>query len=183
MAPEAAAGPAPPEASRYTLKYSSNNGRTWKLIDKYASGFPYSWDAPKLTKNKKNCLIKAVAFNGGKKLGSDVSGKFTIGTVMILDPSAESEWTGGDDEIISWRTYGTKRRVNKAVLKYTKNGGKTWTKILPGPAPFDPWAHVWDVPVPGNVKEECRVKLLLKDKNGNIVGQDDSNGWFTMSPP
>jgi hypothetical protein len=75
------------------------------------------------------------------------------------------------------------------LLKYTINGGKKWNRIktIKGDIPGN---YSWTVPdvtkakntVPDvtKAKNKCKVKVELKDTNGNSLGTDSSNGYFTI---
>jgi len=71
---------AAPAVTRFKLKYSLNNGRTWKAMhqEPYVAGTAYSWDvfAPK---EKKNCLVKIIGYDESDvKRGADTSSPFRI---------------------------------------------------------------------------------------------------------
>ncbi len=71
---------AAPAVTKFKLKYSLNNGRTWKAMhqEPYVAGTAYSWDvfAPK---EKKNCLVKIIGYDDFMvKRGKDKSAPFVI---------------------------------------------------------------------------------------------------------
>lgn len=71
---------APQSMMKFRLKYSLDNGRSWKKIAKGVEGTSYDWDVPDLKSTKKKCLITVMGFDGsGKKSGKDRSDStFTI---------------------------------------------------------------------------------------------------------
>ena len=74
---------APQDMVKFTLKYSSNNGNSWKKVAKNVEGTSYEWEVPVLKKDKKKCLIQVIGYDeSGKKRGKDTSdATFTIETV------------------------------------------------------------------------------------------------------
>lgn len=65
---------------KFTLKYSLNNGKSWKKIAKKVEGSSYAWDVPELKKSKTACLIQVTGYDdSGRKKGKDTSdAPFTI---------------------------------------------------------------------------------------------------------
>jgi len=46
----------------------------------------------------------------------------------------------------------------------------------------NPGYYDW-TPSVAKTKSKCKVKVVLKDKDGNSVGSDLNDGYFTISPP
>jgi uncharacterized repeat protein (TIGR02543 family) len=175
---------APPEAVKFKLMYSLNNGTTWTLIGKDIPTRSHLWSVPLLVKDKKKCLIKVVGFNGaGVKVGKFISGLFTVeGAVKITSPNGGGEpLTPGSFYPIDWQTSASiSGSVAKVVLQYTVNGGTTWKKIasLPG----NPGSYEWTVADVSKEKTNCLVKVTLKDAAGAAIGTDTSDLPFTIQP-
>jgi hypothetical protein len=174
---------APLEAIRFKLKFSMDNGNTWKPI---ASGIPdtsYDWPVPTPKKNKKKCLVNVMGYDAsGDKIGKDKSdGTFTIEVVKVTSPNGGETLTSGNIHTITWTTNETKKPVAKVLLKYTKNGGRTWKKITAIEG-SNPETHLWTVPDVPKTKTKCKVKVVLKDAKRNNVGSDTSDGYFTIEP-
>jgi hypothetical protein len=169
---------APPGAVKFTLRYSINNGSTWKLIAKNVTGTSYNWTVPKPNNNKTNCLVKVIGFNSsGTKVGEDISDStFTIEVVKVTLPDGGEVLHQSNPWTITWRTNGTIRPVANTKLFRSTNGGSTWTliKTVTG----NPGSYNWTVP---NVSSSnCKVKVVLKDAGGVTVGSDVSDGVFTI---
>jgi hypothetical protein len=169
---------APPEAVKFTLRYSINNGATWKLMAKNITGTSYNWNVPILSNNKRECLVKVIGFNSsGTKVGEDTSdATFTIEVVKLTSPDGGEILQQGTPHTITWHTNGTIRPVANAKLFYTTNGGSTWKaiKTLIG----NPGSHNWTIP---NVSSSsCKVKVVLKDSSNVTIGSDMSDGVFTI---
>jgi len=174
---------APSHAVNFKLKYSKDNGATWKTIDSGITDRRYTWNVPVHKKNKKKCLVKVVGYNsGGNKVGKDTSySRFKIEVVGVTSPNGGQTLTSGDLHTITWQTNATKNPVETVVLKYTKKGGPPWIKIdtLTG---GDPGTYDWTVPDVPKTKSKCMVKVVLKDANGNTVGKDTTDSNFTLEP-
>jgi len=173
---------AAPEAVDFKLKSSMDNGNTWKPIASGITDTSYGWTVPTPRKNKTQCLVKVIGYDDSEeKVATDESNSaFTIAVVEVTSPNGGETLLSGTPYAIEWETYGTKKPVTKVVLKYTKNGGKTWNKIqiLGG----NPGLYDWTVPGVPKTKSKCKVKVVLKDAKGNTVGSDTSDGYFTIEP-
>jgi hypothetical protein len=171
--------------SRLKVYLSMNGGATWTLKDDDVSGGATNctWGVPKPAANKKNCLIKVVGFDAaGNKLAADISdGPFKIEVVRLDSPDGEDVLTSGDSLWVTWQTNWTKEAVAKTRVLLTKNGGTTWSiiKTLDG----DPREFDWRVPLVSKTKEQCKLKVILKDADGKTMGTDTSDGYFTIRPP
>jgi hypothetical protein len=69
-----------PEISTVKLKYTLNNGMTWKTIASGIAGTSYPWSVPIPSKAKTKCKIKVIGYDAfGNKVGQDDSDEtFTI---------------------------------------------------------------------------------------------------------
>jgi hypothetical protein len=173
----------PEGATTFTVFYSINNGATWKLISENVTEPVFAWTVPSPRGNKGKCLVKVEAYNSkGRKIASDRSdGPFKIEVVRLISPDGGEVLGTGDINLISWQVNKTASEVSQIVLYYSQNDGVTWrviTREVPiGSSDFD-----WKVPrVVNNVSLKTRVKIVLKDLRGKILGSDQSNGPFTMT--
>ena len=118
---------APLEAMMFKLKYSLNNGSTWKTVTKTAAGRSYLWDVPVLKSNKNKCRIKIIGYTElGKKVATDTSdAPFSIEIVKLTSPHGKEILTKIRRHTITWVTNETLNPVDSVILKYSKNGGKT----------------------------------------------------------
>jgi uncharacterized delta-60 repeat protein len=173
---------APAEAVSFKLSYSIDNGMTWVSIPgaNNLTERSYIWTVPKPWGNQKQCLVKVIGYDSsGIKIGGDISdAPFTIEVVKLESPNGGVTYTSGDPLTITWTTNGTKRDVAKVKLYYTKDGGTTWNKITREDG--NPGSYQWQVPCVKKDKASYKVKVILLDESGNIVGEDVSNGYFTI---
>jgi hypothetical protein len=179
----------PPSVVTFKVKYSPDNGFTWYTLgttNQYETTF--SWKVPTPLKNRKNNLLKVVGYTKtGVKVGSAVSAPFSIEVVKLTNPNSApipTIFTSGDPLNITWTTNETRRLVTKVILEYTKNGGQTWIVIdrLTVDRPEFNGSYPWTVPDVLETKEECKVRVRLKDSAGSEIGRDASDNYFTINP-
>jgi hypothetical protein len=172
---------APPEATTFNVRYSVDNGVTWKTIASGVSGSNCDWPVPTPLENKKKCRVKVIGYSGSTKVGSDISDTFTIEAIRLTSPNGGESILGGSWHEIRWVTYSTKRSVVKAKIYCTKDNGLTWKliKAVSG----NPGSYNWLVPTLTNTETNCKVKVILLDQYGDIIGSDVSDVCFTIGPP
>ena len=163
---------------------SIDNGQTWKLMGTESATLGVSsCQFPKTKKNENDCRVKVEAYDAAdKKVAKDKSdAPFTIEVITITSPNGGEILTSGTIHNISWDIYETKKEIFKFLLKYTKNGGRTWEKITTIKGD-DPGAYLWTVPTVSKAKNKCKVKIQLKDIKGKSLGADSSDGYFRIEP-
>jgi hypothetical protein len=171
---------APSDAVKFDLKYSINNGTTWKTIARKVSGTRYDWLVPAPLNNQTTGLIKVTGFDSsGRKVGEDISDSpFNIEAVKLISPGRGDTLASGNTRTITWRTNGTMKPVASVKLFYSINGGYSWKDITT--VKGDPGSYDWAAP---NVSSTgCKVKVVLKDAGGATVGDAVSGGLFTIWP-
>ena len=171
---------ASPEAVKFTLRYSINNGATWKVIASNVTGTSYNWGVPVQKNNKTNCLVKVTGYNAsGVKIGEDRSnGTFTMEVVKLTSPDGGEVLHQGNPWTITWRTNRTIRPVASVKLFYSINGGSTWKlikNVIGNPGSYNST-------VPYVSSSSCKVKVVLKDAGGVTLGSDISDGVFSIQP-
>jgi hypothetical protein len=102
---------------------------------------------------------------------------FTIEVLRVTSPNGGETLTAGGSWNIKWLTNKTISPVKTTILQYTTNG-TTWKpiKTLSG----NPGNYDWTVP--NDPSTTCKVKVTLKDEDGNTIGTDVSNKDFTIQP-
>jgi hypothetical protein len=178
----------PEEAVKFKLKYSLDNGATWKAMhpEPYVTGTEYLWEVPRPPGNKKSCLVKITGYSmSDARVSADQSDSpFTIVLKLDYPDGGEPPFTSGQDITITWTTHATISPVNQVILSYTVDNGLTWKPFLSQPpAGSDPGSHTVQLPAVKRDKSNCKVKVVLKDGSGKKVGSDISNGVFTLLKP
>jgi hypothetical protein len=180
---------APSEAVKFKLQYSTDNGATWKKIASNLSGTTHNWTVPAPQNNKKACLVKVTGYDvSGMKVGMDRSdAPFTIEVVQLTSPSdPEISMRSEDAYNITWTANSTKTPVAKVELYYTTNATAvpmSWKSIAAFNPDDYPGLYPWPVPELPTMKTKCKVKVVLKDAKGVIVGSDVSDSYFAIQPP
>jgi len=170
------------EAASFKLKYSIDNGKTWKPIDRGIVDTSYEWTVLPPTRNKTRCLVKVIGYDAfDKKVGTDKSNDtFTIEVVKLTYPDGGETLTSGDPLTVTWTKNLTKSPVTEVILTYTTNAGKRWRRI--DKLIEDTGSHDCTVPDVPKIKSKCKVKVVLKAANRKTVGKDTSDSYFTIEP-
>lgn len=174
---------APPRATTFKVLYSPDNGVSWKTLtsggniaEKY-----YDWTVPTPLNSLKKCLIKVVGFNGKVRVGNNIPSPFAIEVVRLTSPNGGigQSLTPGGTETISWITNATKNTVARVTLYYSIDNGATWKLIRTFRS--NAGNYDWQVPSVPAVKSKCKMKVVLRDASGNVVGSDLSDNVFTIN--
>ena len=175
---------APSNAVSFKIKYSLNNGKKWKLIDKGVGGRSCFWEVPEPKRNRKNCRIKVIGYNAsGKRVGADKSDtRITVAVVNITSPNG-GELLSNDNSpwYITWSTGKINKEVGKVKLFFSKNNGRTWQliNIIEGNPGIYEYSD--NMPKPAKPMEKCLVKVVLKDEKGKTLGKDKSDVCFSIA--
>ena len=169
--------------TNFDLMYSTDNGETWLPIAYNVTDTNYIWQIPIPAGNKYGCFLKVIGYDSyGAKIGEDTSDiTFTIQVVKLISPEKEEILIAGSTWIIQWLTNMTMSPVAETILKYTcddETNETNWHKIdeLPG----NPGSYLWTVPYVSSA--QCKVRVVLRDADGNMVGRDANNQFFTIQP-
>jgi lipoprotein signal peptidase len=169
----------PPNAVRFNLRYSLDNGETWRAIINNLTVTDYDWPVPTPAGNKRNCLVRVIGYNAsGLMVGTDISKPFTIEVAKIVQPNGGETLSSGSSYPIQWEINGTKSPVTKVNLYYTMDGGVSYGLInnLAG----SDRSYNWTVPTPlRNKKNTCYVKVVAYN-GSTIVGSVRSDKPFTI---
>lgn len=171
---------APLSAESFRLEYSLNKGKTWTRIAGRLTGSSYNWTAPTPLRNSAKCLVRVKGYNGsGNLVGADISdAAFTIQVVEVISPNGEEVLISGTPHSITWSTYGTASPVSRTILRYTTDNGTTWNKIVS--LTGNPGVYEWTAPAVTTTT--ARMRVILKDAGGTVVGSDNSDSVFAIQP-
>ncbi len=106
-----------------------------------------------------------------------VTATFNVATaITVLLPSKGEVIPAGSTYTIRW---GAPANAVTFRLRYSLNGGTTWTTIASNVTGN---TYSWKVPAPASTKKNVLVRVIGFDAKGNRVGAGDS-GKFTSSVP
>jgi hypothetical protein len=181
----------------FNVKYSLDNGLTWLPVTpapgatdsvdsehSLTGSFPgtqVNWAVPLLVRNKPKCLVKVIAYDGAKKLGSDKSdGPFGIKVLSITSPSSGDTCASGEICTITWEKE-LAVDAQTGQLSYSTDGGLSWKTISSTIAGSD---TSWNwTPSVKRTKTNCKVRLIYKDGAGKKVATATSAGKFSIVVP
>lgn len=172
---------APVEAVKFRVFYSLNNGSSWTRIGDGVTDKYLAWTVPTPTSNRKKCLVKVVGYRDvamRKKVGQDKSDSvFVVEVIRLTSPNGGETLSSGDRVDITWTTHGTKSVVKDVRLYYSKNDGASWKLITTLGQNLG--SYPWTVPIVSSGR--CSLKVLLRDANGQSLGNDVSNSPLGLS--
>ena len=175
---------APPEAVKFTLEYSLNNGSSWVLIASNITGTSYEWKVPAPTANKTQCFVRVTGYDSsGVVVGSPdkSSSTFTIEVVKVVAPNGGEQLKSGSTYSISWEVNETSSPVSTVKVLYydTTVATPVWKPIAT--LVWNPGSYKWTVPS-ATAAYTSKIKVALKSSTGSSLGSDVSNAYFNISP-
>lgn len=164
-----------------------HNGGSYTLLASKTTQKSWDW-TPKLSDNGYQCKVKVLGFKADKKtkVGEDASdGSFSIEVVKITTPNGGDILKSGVTVPIAWETQATFYNklpypVAKTALFYSLDGTsyKTINNNLSG----NPGNYGWTVPKVPSPKTKCKVKIIIYNSAGKVMGTDFSDNFFTIMP-
>jgi len=119
----------------------------------------YSWTIPDAVSGNANVRVKENTIPSGRD--TQIAIQSTSNTFSIIEPiitvtapTAESVWTVGDIENITWATEGT--ISNNLLLEYSVDAGANWVQIATGEA--NDGTYAWTIPI-GAVGDSVLVRI------------------------
>nr|NIO82508.1 hypothetical protein [Candidatus Aminicenantes bacterium]NIQ68369.1 hypothetical protein [Candidatus Aminicenantes bacterium]NIT24412.1 hypothetical protein [Candidatus Aminicenantes bacterium] len=170
------------DINHVTIKYSTDNGTTWKTITQNTSNDgSFNWTVPDTVSDK--CLVRVTANDGSSDpRPSDVSdGVFSIvlpsspPTITVIAPNGGEQLIVGSSIHITWLALNMEEPRIDVKIEYSVNGGQDWTIITE--AVDNNGDYDWIVP--DTPSDNCLVRI------GEIDGQpeDVSDAVFTIVSP
>lgn len=109
---------------------------------------------------------------------SGVTATFDLATAMkLLTPNGGEVIPSGSTYTIRWEAPSS---MTKFGLWYSLNGGRTWKTILPKGQFLSGTSYDWTVPMPSKNTSKCLVKVVGLNDAGKKLGEDRSDGVFTI---
>jgi hypothetical protein len=159
------------------IKYSKDNGTTWKTIAKNAvNNHSYNWVIPGTASDK--CLVRVAANDSDldPKPGDVSDAVFAIvlppsPAITIIAPNGGEQLVVGARFTITWHAANTRENVR---IEYSVNGGETWREIA---AAENNGKYDWIVP--DEPSENCLVRISETDGQPSDV----SDALFSIVSP
>jgi hypothetical protein len=172
----------PTRAAEFRIWLSAGPGQGWKLLGR-TGGWSLSWKAAAPPRNRASCSIKVAAYDAeGRRMGTDLTdAPFAVEVVRLTSPAGGETLEPGTVHEITWTTHATKRPVARTDLLYSTDGGRSWRSIIRG-LPLNSGRHAWTVPSLPSPSAACLVKVVLRDREGKVVGTDASDAVFSIAP-
>ena len=170
----------------YWALYSLDKGATWEPIGADPiTTTSIAWNLPPVTKRYKKCLVKLVTYrvypDPSNEIVLDMSDQpFTINVAEIIYPLQGETLVVMNSYTITWASSVGVEPVHEVKLFYSINGGNSWKKI--DTVTGNQGAYLWTVPQPKKFSTKCKVKVVLLNDKGRILGKAVSQGYFTIQP-
>ena len=141
-----------------TIKYSTDNGTTWKNIAKNAANsHSYNWVVPETVSDR--CLVRVTANDSDlDPKPADVSDAvFSIilppsPIITVTSPNGGEQLVVGSLSTITWNSTNTREDVR---IEYSVNGGENWREITG--AAENNGKYDWNVP--DDPSDNCLVRI------------------------
>jgi hypothetical protein len=171
------------EGMKVKAFYSLDKGTTWEQVGTdFVTTTSITWDIPSISKRNNKCLVKVAWYNRwDEELVTYMSEKpFTIDMAEIQYPINGATFIATHDYTITWVSSLAMEPVHEIRLYISRNGNTGWKKI--DTVSGNPGIYLWTVPQPKKLSTKCKVKVVLMNDKGRIVGKTVSQGYFTIEP-
>jgi hypothetical protein len=101
--------------------------------------------------------------------------------VRVTAPNGGDVLTSGQRVAVQWETHETVRPVCSVQLFYSLDGGLNWKRMTGSPVRGNPGSFNWR-PRALKQKDDCKVKVVLKDSSARVLGTDTSDAPFKIEP-
>jgi hypothetical protein len=165
---------------RFVVHWSANGSGGWKQVADFRGIGPYVycfWDPPVLRRNLPSARIRVTRYgSGGAKLGEARSAPFNLEVVRLLAPAGGEVLLAGEANPVSWEVHRTAARLASVSLYLSTTGPRgPWQRMASLKRTARTWSWTFPPPTPDPVAN-ARVKVVLRDAAGKLLGQDASRG-------
>ncbi|PNU18799.1 hypothetical protein C2E25_15825 [Geothermobacter hydrogeniphilus] len=163
-------------AASYLVRYSTDNGSTWKWIRNNATGGSYSWTVPNTPSTQVLMRVNAKDAAGNFIANDFSDAVFTIlePPLRIISPNGGETLTIGSQTTISWNPHPDAATY---LLRYSVDGGATWTWLKNN---VTGTSFNWTVP--NDPSTQVLMRINAKNAAGSFIGNDFSDAVFTILP-
>jgi C1A family cysteine protease len=166
------------DISQVTIKYSLDNGVTWKrIVQSTGNDGSYNWVVP--GKASDDCLVRVTANDSDldPKPSDESDAVFSIvpsstPSIRVISPNGGEQLVVGTRHTITWDVADSR---DEATIEYSTNGGETWTDIAE--AVENNGTFAWTIP--DTPSETCLVRIT--EINGQLM--DISDTAFSIVTP
>lgn len=170
---------APSAANSFRVWYSLDGGATWvSLTPAPIDASHLVWNVPLLNSNRTNCLVRVEGTHRGVKINDTSNGPFAIDVVRLTSPNGRESWCSGTARTVTWATTRTVREVVSTDVQYSLDGKTDWITV--GSLPGNPGTFSWNPLPTANSVNTFRMRVLLRDAGGRVIGQDDSDATLSI---
>ncbi len=159
-------------ADMVNIEYSSDNGRTWKLIGTSSAALgSFLWSVPTVTSSQ--CLLRIT--ESTSLLVTDRSDTVfsiaaPVGSITVTAPNGGETFTGGNIQNITW----TSAAIDTVRVEFSSDNGSTW-QIIEAEVRADSRACSWKTP------DISSTNCLIRVSNYRDHSMRDvSNATFTV---
>jgi subtilisin family serine protease len=156
-----------PRGRRHAVDLSLDRGKTWRALARRVAGTSALVLLPTPLATRDGCRVRVTRLNArGRPVGRALSPPFTL-EVMSVRVALDLWWGWGADSLVTWDTAGTRAEPARTQVHLSLDGGKTWEELadLPG----NPGLWVWERPNYDPPREDCRLRIVLRDAAGDPV--------------
>ncbi|WP_233189379.1 GPI anchored serine-threonine rich family protein [Geothermobacter hydrogeniphilus] len=164
-----------PNAASYLLRYSVDNGTTWKWIRNGVTGTSFNWTVP--VDPSTQVLFRINAKDAaGNFIANDFSDAVSsiVVPLKVLSPNGGETLTIGSQTTISWNPHPD---AASYLLRYSIDGGTTWKWLRNN---VTGTSFNWTVP--NDPSTQVLMRINAKNAAGSFIGNDFSDATFTIVP-
>ncbi len=170
------------EINNVTIKYSHDNGATWKtIVQTTPNNGSFDWTIPGTPSDE--CLVQVSANDGDPDpVPSDVSDQvFSIlpgstGEFKVISPNGGETWEVGSTQPVTWNSSGS---ISSVMIEYSFDNGNSWSTIVSSVS--NTGTYNW--PIPDTVSAECLARVTANDGGGDPKPTDVSDEVFSIVHP
>ena len=153
------------------IEYATSSGSGWStIIASTPNVGAYSWPVPNTPSTMCSVRVSEASTGAPADTNDAVFTILTAPSITIISPNGGESWVVGSSHDITWTTTGT---VGNVRIRYSTDGGASWTDIIASTAILG--AYAWTVP--NAPSSTCLVQVSEASGGGPA---DQSNAVFSI---